>query len=205
MKRLFDIYVITDRRLVPGGDLVEFLRVHVAGLAEANAAVQLREKDLFTRELWRLYESVERVLRGAGVPLLVNDRLDVALAAGADGVHLPQAGIPVEAARKMLPAEMLLGVSTHNMAELAEAQAGGADFITFGPVYDTASKRQYGPPVGETALAEATKGGVPVFALGGVKPKHTRNLVALGARGIACISAVLAASDPGAALRAFAG
>jgi thiamine-phosphate pyrophosphorylase len=135
-----------------------------------------------------------------GAKLLINDRVDIALAAGADGVHLGVASIPPAEARRLLGSGRLIGCSTHSEEQLAAAEAGGADFVTFGPVYATPSKAPYGPPVGVEALRRAcAAAGIPVFALGGVGPRNVGEVIAAGADGIAAISAVLAAEDPGTA------
>jgi len=166
--------------------------------------VQLREKDLSPRELLEL-ASVIRALTGRhGAKLLINDRADIALAAGADGVHLGEASIPVAAARRILGPERLIGVSCHDTVGALAAEKSGADFITFGPVYPTPSKAAYGPPVGVNQLSEAVKLlQIPVFALGGIKRENAPEAMATGASGIALISAIIAAGSPAAEARAF--
>jgi thiamine-phosphate pyrophosphorylase len=140
-----------------------------------------------------------------GARLLVNDRVDVALAVGADGVHLGGSSMPASVARKLLGEEALIGCSTHSEKELREAAGQGADFATFGPVYPTPSKAAFGPPVGVTALAGACgRSAIPVFALGGVGPHNVGEVMEAGAFGIALISGVVAAADPrGAAAELF--
>lgn len=197
------LYLITDRRRVPDGDLPRALR---APLAAGVRLVQLREKDLGARALCALARAVKAVTDRAGASLLINDRADVALAVGAAGVHLTSADPPVAEVRALLGREALIGVSTHTLAEARAAAAGGASFVTFGPVFETPSKRGLGAPVGLSALAEAARGaGVPVFALGGVGTAEVPRVAATGCHGIAVISAVLAAPDPGAAARDLAG
>jgi thiamine-phosphate pyrophosphorylase len=135
--------------------------------------------------------------------LLVNDRLDVAIAAGADGVHLPSAGIPPAEARRLLGATGLVGVSCHSVPEVARALAGGADFATFGPIFDTPSKRAYGSPVGTDRLAEAARLGLPLLGLGGVDLSNAAAVVEAGASGLAAIRAWLLADDPAAVVQAL--
>lgn len=190
----FRVYLITDRRQAPGGDI---LRAVEGALDGGIRAVQLREKDLTGKELYLLADRMRELTARHGARLLVNDRVDVALAVGADGVHLGSASMPASAARTLLGEEALIGCSTHNESELREAVTQGADFATFGPVYPTPSKAAYGPPVGVPALAGACgRSAIPVYALGGVKAGNTGEAIGAGAFGIALISAVVAATDP---------
>ncbi len=193
----FRVYLITDRKQAKGGDI---LAAVAAALDGGIRAVQLREKDLGGRELFRLAEAMRRLTRRYGARLFVNDRLDVAYAAGADGAHLGGGSIPVREARKLLGPRALIGRSVHGAEELLAAERDGADFATFGPVYATPSKAVYGPPLGVAALAAAcAESKLPVFALGGVGPGNMTETMKAGAFGIALISAVVAAADPRAA------
>ncbi len=195
------VYLVTEGGLVP--DLAAALRAALAGLPPGAVAVQLREKRMPGRDLLATARSLQSVCRAARQPLLVNDRLDVALAAGAAGAHLPSAGIPPEEARRLLPPGALLGVSCHSVADVARAVAGGAAFATFGPVFDTPSKRAYGEPLGLARLAEAARLGLPLLGLGGVDLARAHQVVAAGGHGVAAIRAWLAAPDPAAAVRAL--
>ena len=195
------VHLVTDRRLVPS--LARRLDEALAGLPAGRVAVHLREKDLGTRDLLDLARQLAAVCRSHGQALLVNDRLDVALAAGAAGVHLPAAGVPAAAARRLLGPGALLGVSCHSAADVGRALAGGASFATFGPVFDTPSKRAHGPPVGLGALAEAARLGLPLVALGGVEPGNAAQAVAAGARGLGVIRAWLEGPAPAAAVAAL--
>jgi thiamine-phosphate pyrophosphorylase len=190
----FRVYLITDRRQAPGEDIVKA----VAGALDGGIrAVQLREKDLPGKDLYRLAGRMRNLTARYGARLLINDRVDVAMAVGADGVHLGGSSMPASVARKLLGEEALIGCSTHSESELRVAADQGADFATFGPVYPTASKAAYGPPVGVTALAGACgKSAIPVFALGGVKAENTGEAIGAGAFGIALISGVVAATEP---------
>jgi len=195
----FRVYLITDRRQAPGGDI---LRAVEGALDGGVRAVQLREKDLPGKELYLLAGRMRELTARHGARLLVNDRVDVALAVGADGVHLGGSSMPASVARKLLGEEALIGCSTHSEKELREAAGRGADFATFGPVYPTPSKAAFGPPVGVTALAGACgRSAIPVFALGGVGPHNVGEVMEAGAFGIALISYVLAAADPREAAR----
>ena len=147
---------------------------------------------------------MREVTRAAGAPLFVNDRIDLALATGADGVHLPARGLPARPARRAAGAQLMIGASCHSLDEANMQVRGGADFVTFGPVWPTPSKAAFGAPLGPERLAEAVIAlSVPVFALGGVDVARAREAVALGAR-VACIGAALGAPDPAAGARALA-
>jgi thiamine-phosphate pyrophosphorylase len=197
----FHLYLVTDRRQCAGRPLVEALR---AACEAGVRAVQLREKDLAPREVFGLAEEVQAVLRPGGARLFINDRADVARAVGAAGVHLPENGLPVEAARRALGPGRLVGVSIHDSDGARRAEDAGADFVAFGPVFFTPSKAAYGPPVGLKGLEEvAGRIALPVFAIGGVQPGRVRSCLDAGAHGVAVISAVLAAQDTGAAVREF--
>jgi thiamine-phosphate pyrophosphorylase len=160
-------------------------------------AVQLREKDLSGCQLFELARELRNSTREYGAKLLINDRIDIALAVGADGVHLGRASLPVAAARRMLGSTQLIGYSAHSLDEAQQAERDGADFVTFGPIYTTPSKAAYGEPLGLTRLAEAASAlAIPVFALGGVKISSVDEVLVAGARGIALISAIISAQDP---------
>jgi len=208
----FSLYLITDRRLAAarGRTLADVVARACDALPRGAVAVQLREKDLEGRALLELGASLREATARAGALFFVNDRADVARALGADGVHLPGSGLAIAEARRALGGEGLVGVSTHASSELELAADEGADFAVLGPVYETASKRAYGAPLGEETLREgilkiaAKSPSLPVYALGGIDAARAARVVSLGAAGVACISAVLGAADPGAAAAALA-
>lgn len=193
------LYLITE----PRADLIERVRRALAGLPPGAAAVQLRDKQLAARELLALARELVALCHSAGHRLLVNDRLDVALAAGADGVHLPAAGVAPIEARRLLGQGGWIGCSCHSEADVRRALEGGADFATVGPVYDTPSKRAYGAPVGLEVLRRAAPLGLPLVALGGIDVLNAGEAVAAGARGLAAIRAWLDAPDPSSAAKAL--
>ena len=167
---------------------------------EASLAVQLREKDLSARELYDLGARLQAVLNPFQVPLLINDRIDVALALNAAGVHLAGHSLPTRTARRVLGPDKLLGVSTHSLDAARQAAEEGADFVVFGPVFATPSKLAYGPPQGLAQLAEVVRGvPIPVLGIGGITPANLPQVQQTGAHGVAMIRAVLAAPDPRAA------
>lgn len=198
----FNLYLITDRKQLPAGrDLIDTV---AAALAGGVRAVQLREKDLAAAELYPLARELRALTARHGARLLINDRLDVALAAGADGVHLGGHSLPVAGARSILGPDKLIGVSTHHPEEVAAARHNGADFVTFGPVYFTPSKAVYGEPAGLAPLREICAAApLPVFALGGITLERLPELHAAGCHRVALISAILAADDPTAAAAAI--
>lgn len=190
----FNLYLITDRQHCRGRELSFVVEEALKGGVKA---VQLREKDLSSRDLYETAYELRKLTSRYGARLLVNDRVDIALAVDADGVHLGNASIPIHRARKILGEKKLIGVSCHNRVSAINAQEMGADFITFGPVYYTPSKAMYGDPVGVgklAAVAELLQ--IPVFALGGVKRDTIPAVTAAGVHGIALVSAVMAAEDP---------
>lgn len=190
----FSLYLITDRMQTAGRMLPAVVADALRG---GLRAVQLREKDLTAGQLFELAVELRQLTREYGAKLLVNDRIDVALAVAADGVHLGKAGLPVAEARRLLGSERLIGYSAHSTDEAIQAQLAGADFVTLGPVFHTPSKARYGEPIGLGALAEATcVVTIPVFALGGVKQSSVAEVLSAGARGVALISAIMAAPNP---------
>jgi thiamine-phosphate pyrophosphorylase len=163
-------------------------------------AVQLRERDLPAAALLPLARRLRAVTAQAGVRLFVNDRVDVALAVGADGVHLGHRSMNVADVRALAPS-LQIAVSTHALAEVrAAANTGQVSFVVFGPVFDTPSKRRYGPPLGLEPLRLACAVGIPVVALGGIAAENVPSCRGAGASGIACIRAVLRNADPETAL-----
>jgi thiamine-phosphate pyrophosphorylase len=184
------LYLITP----PSGDPGPAVEAALAALPRAGAGVQLRQPSLGGRELLDRARSLAGICAKYGAPLLVNDRADVALAAGADGVHLPARGLSPADARAL--GLRLVGVSAHSAADVERAAREGADFAVFAPVYDTPGKVAQG----EGALAEACRAApIPVLALGGVDATNAPRCIEAGARGVACIRSVLGARDPAAA------
>jgi thiamine-phosphate pyrophosphorylase len=200
MKKRILLYLITDRRAflrspeITHDDLPRLQLEAIGKAARAGCRlIQIREKDMSAKALAAFTRAAVERARPHGARVLVNDRLDVAMAAGADGVHLRASSIPARevravAANKGLD-DFLIGVSTHSIAEAGLAEEGGADFIVCGPVYDTQSKREFGPPLGLERFAEicgAVK--IPTLALGGINLSNYREALRRGAAGVAAIS-----------------
>jgi thiamine-phosphate pyrophosphorylase len=197
----FNLYLITGRGETLGRNL-EF--VVEEALRGGVRAIQLREKDLSSKELYETAYELRRLTSRYGAKLFINDRVDVALAVDADGVHVGGSSLPIYKVRKLLGEKKLIGVSCHNQVQAVTAQEMGADFITFGPVYFTASKAAYGDPVGLELLETVTNMlQIPVFALGGITRSNCAEAVACGVRGVALISAVMSAPEPREAAKAL--
>lgn len=197
----FSLYLVTDRSQTRGRPLLEIVD---ECLASGLNAVQLREKDLAARELYDLARFLRALTRRVGARLFINDRVDVALAVDADGVHLAGHSLPVAVVRSAFRGVRLIGVSTHTIEEARAAQADGADFVVFGPIYDTPSKRAWGAPQGIEPLAKVSSElSIPVFAIGGITPERVPEVKSAGAHGVAVISAILSADRPGKAAKAF--
>jgi thiamine-phosphate pyrophosphorylase len=212
----FQLYLISDRRLIVPRDLVHVCDEVLGALARDPSAIrvalQLREKDLSGRELYQLAATLRPICTRHGAYLMINDRIDVALAAGADGVHLPADSIAIAEARRLVGPSRFVGASTHSAAEAADAAAAGADFAVFGPVWPPLSKSGYGPARGVEELGAACRAaaGMALYALGGVTAERVAALpgasggtaAAFGGgrpAGVAVIGAVFGADDPVAA------
>lgn len=206
----FKLYLITDRRVVRNGDLLSACESSLEAARDiappGTVALQVREKDLSASELCQLALRLRRICSRNGALLIVNDRVDVAIAVDADGVHLPFDSVGVNMARKLLPEDRLIGVSTHSPPDVASAAREGADFAVFGPVFEPISKPATGPAWGVGGIAAACRAGaIPVFALGGITPERVRELLADPdpPAGVAAIGAVFAAESPAAATAAM--
>jgi thiamine-phosphate pyrophosphorylase len=179
------LWAVTDRRQPGAADW----RGWCARLAALGVpALQVREKDLDDRGLLELATAARAAFPRPGL-LVVNRRFDVALAAGADGVHLPADGLSVRRVRAAVPAGFLVGRSTHTLAEIATAREEGADYVFFGPIHATPAKSGLGSPHGVSSLARAAAEGVPVIAIGGLDESNARAALGAGAHGVAAIRA----------------
>jgi len=170
----------------------EFLAVldQIKSAVAANVSlIQIREKSLSARALYELTRRAALIVRETPTKLLVNDRFDVALASGANGVHLTSNSMDAEVVRKICGTDFLIGASTHSLAEAHTARNHGADFIVFGPAFETESKRAFGEPQGLKRLREVVdeSDGVPVIAIGGISIEHVDECFAVGAKGVAAI------------------
>lgn len=199
----FSLYLITDRGIAKSGIIAACEEALAAARVYRKIiAVQLREKDLSGRELLELGHELRRICTSHGAMLLINDRIDVALACDADGVHLPADSFGASDARRLLGPEKLIGVSTHSVDEVKKAGDSGADFVVFGPVYRPISKDGYGPAAGLDGLRAACEAStIPVYALGGIDAERVRELHGIDVAGVAVVGSVFGADSPGQATR----
>jgi len=195
------LYVVTDRSLTKGRSLEVIVDAALAGGAKA---IQLREKNLSTRDLYELVERLLPLVHGRGACLLINDRVDVTLALPIDGVHLSRTSLPPAETRALLGPARLIGVSCHSLEEAIEAEREGADFIVLGPLFPTPSKVAYGPPIGLARLKDVRRRvRLPILGIGGITSSNTASVMAAGADGAAVISAIMTADDPADAVAAM--
>ena len=217
----FQLYLISDRRLIVPRDLARVCDEVLGALARDSSAIrvalQLREKDLGGRELYQLAAALRPICTRHRAYLIVNNRIDVALAAEADGVHLPADSIAIAEARRLVGPSRFVGISTHSASEAAEGAGAGADFAVFGPVWPPLSKSGYGAARGAESLGAACRAaaGMALYALGGITAERVAALLDApggtaaakgGGRptGVAVIGAVFGADDPVAAALALA-
>ena len=193
------VYVVTDRELARGRSLEAVVAAAIAGGA---TAIQLREKKATTRDFVELAQALRGMTQEAGVSLIVNDRIDVALAVDADGVHVGQDDMPARLARQLIGPERILGVTAGTEEEARRAQRDGADYLGCTAVFPTSTKPDHREPLGLDGLERLARAvSIPVVAIGGIHAGNAADVLARGAAGIAVVSAVMAADDPEAATR----
>ncbi len=193
------LYVITDRQLSNGRSHLEVARAAIVGGA---SVIQLRDKEATTRQLVEMGGKLRALTREKGVTFMVNDRVDVALAVDADGVHVGQDDMPVPLARRLMGPGKIVGASAATSSEARKAEAEGADYVAASPVFSTPTKPDAPPPTGLEglrAIVEAVS--LPVIAIGGINPENAGAVIQAGAAGVAVISAVVSAPDIAAAAR----
>jgi thiamine-phosphate pyrophosphorylase len=194
------LYVVLDRTVARGRDLDDLLAAAIEG---GCRMVQLREKEWPSSRVLPLAQRLRARCRATGVTFVVNDRVDLALALDADGVHLGQDDLPARLARPLLAPEMILGISTHSVSQARAAQADGADYVAVGSMFATRSKAEFelvGPELVRKLRAEIR---VPLVGIGGITHDNVDEVIRAGADGVAVISAVCAADDPRAASARF--
>jgi thiamine-phosphate pyrophosphorylase len=203
MKRIGRLHVLTDTQLQNRFSHRELTKMAIAGGADT---IQFRQKNGSTRELIETAIDMKELCTGAGLTFIVNDRIDVAIAADADGVHLGQDDFPIPLARKLMGYDKIIGGSAGNVKEALKCIEEGVDYIGFGPVYPTLSKDDAGPATGIEAMMSLLKVvTVPVIAIGGVNSENVSAIIGAGAHGIAVISAVCCSEDPEQAARVLKG
>ena len=198
---LSGLYIILDPSVCPARSLVEVL----TSAAEAGASLfQYRNKTASMKEAYLEAVALREAAAKAGVLFIVNDRCDLALAVDADGVHLGQGDLPLDLARKVMGADKLIGISTHNPDQVGEATAGKPDYLGFGPIFKPGSKQDHDPVVGLEGLRAMRRlTSLPVFAIGGIQIDQAGEVMRAGANGVAVISAILKAPDISHAVNAF--
>ena len=188
---MFELLLITDRKI----SRLPLIYAVKAALEGGVDAVQLREKDLTSRELFEMAEELRKLTATFNAKFIINDRVDVALAVNADGVHLGWRSMPIKKVRALVGPEKLIGYSSHSLQEAQNAQDAGADYITFSPIYKSRSKEV--TPVGADKIATLKKHiNIPIIALGGIDENNVGEVLRNGADGIAVISSILAAENP---------
>ena len=193
------LYVITGQAFLKGRRLEDVIAAAIRGGADT---IQLREKDLNGRELLASGQLLRRVTRELGARLIVNDRIDVARAIDADGVHLGQNDLPIEVARAILGPDKLVGLSTHNVEEAVAAERAGANYIGLGPMKPTTTKLDTEPVVGPIGVREVRRHvKLPIVAIGGIKQEDVAEIIRSGANAVAIISAIVGSDDVEAAAR----
>lgn len=189
----FRLYLITDRHQCKNR---EFSQVITQACAAGVKAIQLREKDLSPFSLYQLAENIKKICQVTQTKLFINDRADIAQALGAEGVQLTAQSLPVEAVRKCFTEPKLIGVSTHSLEEAQRAEGSGADFVLFGPIFETPSKTTFGKPQGLAKLEQIAKLiKIPVYAIGGIIPERAKQCLERGAFGVAVISSVMSSTN----------
>ena len=190
----YSLYLVTDRGLARGRSTLEIISAAVHGGA---TVVQLREKDCSTRDFIEQALSIKEFLKDRGVPLIINDRVDVAQAVKADGVHLGQTDMPLGLAKKVLGDSMIIGISAESLEDAVEAEKGGADYLGVSPIYATPTKTDTAPPLGLEGLREIRKTvRLPIVGIGGLNRDNAAEVIRNGADGVAVVSAIVAADDP---------
>ena len=190
----YSLYLVTDRALSLGRSTVEVVRAAIRG---GVSCVQLREKGCSTREFMDEARLLKALLAGTGVPLFINDRLDVALAVGADGVHLGQNDLPIADARRLVGNRMIIGISAESVADAVRAEAEGADYIGASPVFTTPTKTDTAPPLGLDGLRAIRRAvRLPLVAIGGIDANNAAQVLRAGADGLAVVSAIVSAPCP---------
>jgi thiamine-phosphate pyrophosphorylase len=197
----FRLYLVTDRELSRGRALKEIIRESAgAGIT----AVQLREKTVTTKEFIEQANVLRETTFSLGIPLLINDRVDIALACRADGVHLGQSDMGCALARRIVGKDMVIGVSVSTVEEAVEAEKDGADYLGVGPVFATSTKPDALPATGLGLLSEIRRAvRIPLVGIGGINSNNGGEVIRAGADGVAVVSALIASDDPRAATRAL--
>ena len=190
----YSLYLVTDRGLSGGRTTLDIVKAAVSG---GVTCVQLREKDCSTLDFIEQALTIKEFLRARDVPLIINDRLDIALAVEADGVHLGQNDMPLDMAQKIAGGSMLIGISAESLQDAILAEKGGADYVGVSPIYATPTKTDTAPPLGIEGLRKIKHTvNLPLVGIGGLNATNSAEVIRNGADGVAVVSAIVAAEDP---------
>jgi thiamine-phosphate pyrophosphorylase len=189
----YDLYVVTDEGLSRGLSHVQIAERAVLGGADV---IQLREKTMSGKELLTIARRIRACIESSGALFIVNDRIDIAIASGADGVHLGQDDIPLDVARSIMPGPFIIGISVGSVEHAIRAEEGGADYVAVSPVFGTGSKKDAGPGLGTGMVEKISQVvSIPVIGIGGIGFHNVKEVISAGAEGIAVISAVVSSPD----------
>ncbi|HHW28606.1 MAG TPA: thiamine phosphate synthase [Syntrophomonadaceae bacterium] len=189
----YSVYLVTDRRILQGRDLLDAVAEAIEG---GVTLIQLREKEVSSREFYQIALKVKDLAHSRGVPLLINDRLDIALAVNADGLHIGQEDLPLKVARKLLGPDKIIGLSVSNLEDAVQGEKEGADYLGAGAVYPTTSKDVSESPIGPDGLKKIKDAvSIPVVGIGGINLFNIEEVKRTGVDGVAVISAIMGAPD----------
>lgn len=195
----YSLYLVTDRSLSKGRSTAEIVAAAVAG---GVSCIQLREKSCGTREFLNEALALQPLLKSRNIPLIINDRLDIALAIEADGVHLGQSDMPIGMARKIAGDSLIIGISAESVDDALRAEQEGADYIGISPVFSTPTKTDIAPPLGLEGVRQIRAlVDIPLVGIGGIHSDNAESVLAAGADGIAVVSAIVSAADPAGAAK----
>ena len=190
----YSLYLVTDRGLSKGRPTLDIVRSAVQG---GVTCVQVREKECSTLDFIEQAQSIKEYLQSKGVPLIINDRVDVALAVKADGVHLGQTDMPLDMAKNIIGDSMIIGISAESLEDAIAAEKGGADYLGVSPIYATPTKTDTAPPLGLEGLQTIRKRvNLPLVGIGGLNRDNAAAVIRHGGDGVAVVSAIVAADDP---------
>ena len=199
MRYDYSLYLVTDRGILGGRDLCRAVEAAISG---GVTLVQLREKEIASREFYQIALALRALTARYKVPLLINDRLDIALAVDADGIHIGREDLPLQAARKILGPGKIIGYSVSSIEEAVYGERIGADYLGAGPVYMTATKAVTTDPLGVEGLKRIKESvAIPVVGIGGINRDNVREVRKSGADGVSVVSGILGSSDPARASR----
>lgn len=195
----YSLYLVTDRSLSKGRPTAEIVAAAVAG---GVSCIQLREKSCGTRKFLNEALALQPLLKSRNIPLIINDRLDIALAIEADGVHLGQSDMPLGRARKIAGDSLIIGISAESVDDALRAEQEGADYIGISPVFSTPTKTDIAPPLGLEGVRQIRAlVDIPLVGIGGINSDNAESVLAAGADGIAVVSAIVSAADPAGAAK----